>query len=88
MGRFCIRLRLDCPRTSLWRTITGTLSHLFYKLEALDLHPQILGRRPIMLSAILLFALGSTICGAASSMNMLIAGRGSSCASPTVRRLF
>ncbi|KAI0297883.1 iron permease [Multifurca ochricompacta] len=36
---------------------------------------QIIGRRPIMLSAIFLFALGSTICGAASSMNMLIAGR-------------
>ncbi|KAN0107384.1 MFS general substrate transporter [Russula decolorans] len=28
-----------------------------------------------MLSAIILFALGSTVCGAASSMNMLIAGR-------------
>ncbi|KAF8258823.1 major facilitator superfamily domain-containing protein [Lactarius quietus] len=36
---------------------------------------QIIGRRPIMLSAIFLFALGSTISGAASSMNMLIAGR-------------
>ncbi|KAH9062385.1 major facilitator superfamily domain-containing protein [Lactarius vividus] len=36
---------------------------------------QIIGRRPIMLSALFLFALGSTICGAASSMNMLIAGR-------------
>ncbi|KAF8482463.1 iron permease [Russula ochroleuca] len=37
---------------------------------------QIIGRRPIMLSALSLFALGSAICGAASSMNMLIAGRG------------
>jgi len=36
---------------------------------------QIIGRRPIMLSALSLFSLGSTICGAASSMNMLIAGR-------------
>ncbi|KAN0135475.1 MFS general substrate transporter [Lactarius tabidus] len=36
---------------------------------------QIIGRRPIMLSALFLFALGSTISGAASSMNMLIAGR-------------
>ncbi|KAH9956871.1 iron permease [Russula dissimulans] len=35
----------------------------------------IFGRRPVMLSAILLFALGSTTCGAASSMNMLVAGR-------------
>ena len=60
---------------------------LFCKLESPDLRPQILGRRPIMLSAIMLFALGSTICGAASSMNMLIAGRGSSCTSPTVRCL-
>ena len=31
-----------------------------------------------MLSALILFALGSTICGAASSMNMLIAGRSAS----------
>jgi MFS family permease len=37
-----------------------------------------------MLSALLLFSLGSTICGAASSMNMLIAGRGSSCVSLTI----
>ncbi|KAH9962025.1 major facilitator superfamily domain-containing protein [Lactifluus volemus] len=36
---------------------------------------QIIGRRPIMLTALVLFALGSAICGAASSMNMLIAGR-------------
>ncbi|KAN0135476.1 MFS general substrate transporter [Lactarius tabidus] len=36
---------------------------------------QIIGRRPIMLSALFLFALGSAISGAASSMNMLIAGR-------------
>ncbi|KAI0259681.1 iron permease [Gloeopeniophorella convolvens] len=36
---------------------------------------QIFGRRPIMLSSLLLFALGSAISGAASSMNMLIAGR-------------
>jgi MFS family permease len=39
---------------------------------------QIIGRRPIMLSALFLFALGSTISGAASSMNMLIAGRSAS----------
>ncbi|KAI0259685.1 iron permease [Gloeopeniophorella convolvens] len=36
---------------------------------------QIFGRRPIMLGAVFLFALGSAVCGAASSMNMLIAGR-------------
>ena len=53
-----------------------------------DLRPQILRRRPVMLSTIMLFALGSTICGAASSMNMLIAGRGLSCAFPTVKCLF
>ncbi|KAH9954080.1 iron permease [Russula dissimulans] len=35
----------------------------------------IFGRRPVMLSGILLFALGSTTCGSASSMNMLIFGR-------------
>jgi hypothetical protein len=32
-----------------------------------------------MLSALFLFALGSTICGAASNMGMLIAGRGQFC---------
>ncbi|KAH9962072.1 major facilitator superfamily domain-containing protein [Lactifluus volemus] len=36
---------------------------------------QIIGRRPIMLTALVLLALGSTICATASSMNMLIAGR-------------
>ncbi|KAF8482465.1 major facilitator superfamily domain-containing protein [Russula ochroleuca] len=36
---------------------------------------QIIGRRPIMLSALFLFALGSAVCGASSTMNMLIAGR-------------
>ncbi|KAI0257990.1 major facilitator superfamily domain-containing protein [Gloeopeniophorella convolvens] len=37
---------------------------------------QVFGRKPIMLLSILLFAVGSAICGAASSMSMLIAGRG------------
>ncbi|KAF7340295.1 Iron permease [Mycena venus] len=36
---------------------------------------QIFGRRPILLGSLLLFAVGSAICGAAKSMNMLIAGR-------------
>ncbi|KAH9962046.1 major facilitator superfamily domain-containing protein [Russula compacta] len=36
---------------------------------------QIIGRRPIMLLALFLFALGSAICGASSSINMLTAGR-------------
>ena len=36
---------------------------------------QIFGRRPAMLFALALFALGSGICGGASSMAMLIAGR-------------
>ncbi|KAH9993179.1 major facilitator superfamily domain-containing protein [Russula vinacea] len=35
---------------------------------------QIIGRRPIMLSALFLFALGSTICGAASTVQGLGAG--------------
>ena len=34
------------------------------------------GRKPILLAFILIFAVGSGICGAAQSMNMLIAGRG------------
>ena len=33
------------------------------------------GRKPILLAFILIFALGSAICGAAQSMDMLIAGR-------------
>ncbi|TFY81266.1 hypothetical protein EWM64_g2741 [Hericium alpestre] len=37
---------------------------------------QVFGRRPIMLGAILVFAAGSAVCGAAKSMGALIAGRG------------
>ncbi|KAG8901972.1 hypothetical protein FRC01_009698, partial [Tulasnella sp. 417] len=36
---------------------------------------QIFGRRPIVIGSILFFALGSGLCGGASSMAMLIAGR-------------
>ena len=36
---------------------------------------QIFGRRPALLGALALFATGSGICGGASSMSMLIAGR-------------
>ena len=36
----------------------------------------IFGRRSILLACILLFALGSALCGGAQSMNMLIGGRG------------
>lgn len=35
----------------------------------------IFGRRPCMLGALTLFALGSALCGAAKDMPMLIAGR-------------
>lgn len=35
----------------------------------------IFGRRPVMLGAIIFFALGSALNGAAQNMNMLIAGR-------------
>lgn len=34
------------------------------------------GRKPVLLAFILIFAVGSAICGAAQNMNMLIAGRG------------
>ena len=34
------------------------------------------GRKPMLLVFIAFFALGSALCGAAQSMNMLIAGRG------------
>ncbi|KAF7355674.1 Iron permease [Mycena sanguinolenta] len=36
---------------------------------------QIFGRRPILLGSLLLFGVGSAMCGAAKSMNVLIAGR-------------
>ena len=36
---------------------------------------QVFGRKSIMLGALTIFAAGSAICGAAQSMNMLIAGR-------------
>lgn len=36
---------------------------------------QIFGRRPIVISSILFFALGSGLCGGANCMSMLIAGR-------------
>ena len=36
---------------------------------------QTFGRRPAIIITIVLFALGSGICGGADSMNMLIAGR-------------
>ncbi|KAF7351678.1 MFS domain-containing protein [Mycena sanguinolenta] len=37
---------------------------------------EIFGRRSVLLGSLVLFAAGSTVCGAAQNMNMLIAGRG------------
>ena len=37
---------------------------------------QVFGRRPVMLGCVALFALGGALAGAAQSMNMLIAARG------------
>ena len=34
------------------------------------------GRKPILLTFVFLFAVGSVLCGTATSMHMLIAGRG------------
>lgn len=34
------------------------------------------GRKPVLLTFILVFAVGSAVCGGAQNMNMLIAGRG------------
>lgn len=50
---------------------------LFYGFKFLTLlHvAQVFGRRIVMLLQILLFAVGSAMCGAAPSMNVLIAGR-------------
>ncbi|KAJ7838312.1 iron permease [Mycena leptocephala] len=53
-----------------------------YNLGATALLPfcgglaEILGRRSVMLGAIALFAIGSALCGSASSINFLIIGRG------------
>jgi MFS family permease len=45
-------------------------------IQASSDYAQIFGRRPVVLMALAVFAAGSAVCGAASSMNMLIAGRG------------
>jgi MFS family permease len=86
MGWFCICVGLYSICPSLWRASTGTAPNPLRECRIhlnMDRHEwrrnQIIGRRPIMLSALVLFALGSAICGAASSMNMLIVGRGMSC---------
>jgi MFS family permease len=36
---------------------------------------QVFGRQPVMLTSLFIFAVGSAICGAAPSMNILILGR-------------
>ena len=85
MGWFRIYIGLYSSCSSLWRAGTGTTPTPLRESRTQDTSKlkrhcnQIIGRRPIMLTALVLFALGSTICGAASSMNMLIAGRGISC---------
>lgn len=33
------------------------------------------GRKPVLLAAILIFAIGSAVCGSADSMEQMIAGR-------------
>jgi hypothetical protein len=66
----------------LYLFVEGCHRYFFFSLQTRRLNlscylrPQVIGRRPILLSAILLFALGSTVCGAASSMSMLIMGVG------------
>jgi MFS family permease len=89
MGWLRIYVGLYSPCPSLWRASTGTTPIPLRECRILlntNRHQwhrnQIIGRRPIMLTALIGFALGSTICGAASSMNMLIAGRGISCLPP------
>ena len=37
---------------------------------------QVFGRKPIMIWSLLIFAVGSALCGAATTLNFLIAGRG------------
>jgi MFS family permease len=85
MGWFRIYVGVYSPCPSLWRASTGTTPNRLRECRILlniNRHKwhrnQIIGRRPIMLIALFLFGLGSTICGAASSMNMLIIGRGMS----------
>ncbi|KAK7050204.1 iron permease [Favolaschia claudopus] len=52
-----------------------------YALAATALIPfsgglaQLFGRRPVLLASVILFAVGSVVCGAAKNLNMLIAGR-------------
>ncbi|KAL4260161.1 hypothetical protein AB1N83_008812 [Pleurotus pulmonarius] len=65
---------------------TGTVGHFVwigsaYALSVTSFVPlsgglaQVFGRRPVVLGSLLFFALGSALCGAASSMNFLIAAR-------------
>jgi MFS family permease len=86
MGWFRIYVGLCSSYPTLWRAITGTTPNPLRECRThikINRHEwrrdQIIGRRPIMLTALVLFTLGSAICGAASSMNILIVGRGMSC---------
>ncbi|KAJ6482238.1 major facilitator superfamily domain-containing protein [Mycena vulgaris] len=84
---FIVALELGSISTALLTIVDELHGEQFiwvgsaYALAATALVPlsgglaQVFGRRPILLGSLLLFAAGSTLCGAAKNMNVLIAGR-------------
>ena len=75
MGRLCIRTLGDCILAYDRRTRSS--NSLQYHSRSLWTYEnfQVFGRRIIMLIMVFLFAVGSAMCGAAPSMNFLIASR-------------
>lgn len=53
----------------------GALCFLVWSFLSGSFDGQVLGRRSVILGCLLLFSIGSALCGASTSMNFLIAGR-------------
>lgn len=49
---------------------------LLCHIVSLPEHSQVFGRKLVMLGSLLIFAVGSVVCGSAKTMNALIGGRG------------
>ncbi|KAF8523951.1 iron permease [Hysterangium stoloniferum] len=65
---------LDDPDKFTWIGAAYTLSSTAFQ-PLCGAFADIFGRRPCMIASLCLFAIGSAICGAAQTMDMLIAGR-------------
>ncbi|KAF8587989.1 iron permease [Ramaria rubella] len=87
MSLFIAALELSAVSTALPVIVSDLQGSQFvwvgsaYALSATAFLPmsgglsQVFGRRPVMLGSLLTFAIGSALCGAATDMNFLIAGR-------------